>query len=111
MDFRGSKLWDRRAHPANRMVFADYKEDIAAEDVKRRALAVLWSYWNGRGAGEVELDGPLWALIDLSHQKEAVRTACLWFRVAVQSGEDEDVRRMLCQEAYAWIERGLRCYR
>jgi hypothetical protein len=26
----------------------------------------------------------------------------------VQSGEDEEVRRMLCQEAYGWIERAMR---
>lgn len=50
----------------------------------------------------------MWALADLSPYKERVRAACLWFRVVVQSGEDEEVRRMLCQEAYGWIERAMR---
>lgn len=47
------------------------------------------------------------ALADISPYKERVRAACLWFRVAVQSGEDEDMRRMLCQEVYGWIERAM----
>ena len=37
-----------------------------------------------------------------------MRAACLWLRVAVQSGENEEVRRMLCQEVYGWIERAMR---
>ena len=108
MEFHGSKTWDWRAHPNNRMVFNYEKDDWSRADIQRRALALLWNYVDGRGAGEEELDGPMWALIDLSHRKEAMRAACLWFKVAVQSGEDEEVRRMLALEAYGWITRALR---
>ena len=108
MEFRGNSLWDRRAHPASRMVFNIDKDKMITDDIKHRALGVLRSYCEGRGHGEIDLDGPMWALADLSHRKEAMQAACLWFRVAVQSGEDEEVRRMLCQEAYGWIERAMR---
>ena len=37
-----------------------------------------------------------------------VPAACLWFRAAVQPGEGEEVRRMVCQEAYRWFERAMR---
>ena len=90
------------------MVFNYEKDDRSRAEIKKRALAVLHSYCEGHGHGEIDLDGPMWALLDLSHRKEAMQAACLWFRVALQSSEDEEVRRMLCQEAYGWIERAMR---
>ena len=108
MEFHGDRLWDWRVHPNHRMVFNCEKVDWSRAELKKRALAVLRSYCEGHGHGEIDLDGPMWALADLSPYKERVRAACLWFRVAVQSGEDEEVRRMLCQEAYGWIERAMR---
>ena len=106
--FRGNRQWDWRAHPARRKCFTP-DEGECRDDVKRRALTVLRSYCSGAGVGENDLDGPIWALLDIS-PSEALRAACLWFKVAVQSGEDEDTRRMLCTEAYGKIERALRCH-
>ena len=39
----------------------------SAYPIKKRALAVLRSYCEGNGHGEIDLDGPMWALADLSH--------------------------------------------
>ncbi len=108
--FRGSKQWDYRSHSANRMYFADYNRDMALDDVRRRALTVLRSYCEGSGLSEGDLEGPLWALVDISHGSQAVRAACLWFKAAATCAEEEEVRRMLCLEAYGKIERALRCY-
>lgn len=109
-NFRGHKLWDYRRHEASRMAFHTDNGERQA-DVKRRALTVLRSYCEpGAGLGTADLDGPLWALVDVSHGSEAVRSACQWFRVAAAYSEDEELRRVLCTEAYGKVERVLRCY-
>lgn len=106
--FRGSKQWDWRRHETSRMWFkTDEGQD--REDVKRRALTVLRSVAYGSDGVEPDFDGPLWALQDICSRDE-LRSACLWFRAAAAYSEDEEVRRVLCIEAYGKIERALRCY-
>jgi hypothetical protein len=90
------------------MVFNCQKDDWTRAEIKKVALAVLRSYCECHKHGEIDLDDPMWALADLRPYKERVRAACPWFRVAVQSGEDEEGRRMLCQEVYGWIEWAMR---
>ena len=80
------------------------------DDIRRRALTVLRSYCEGAGLGPEEIAGPLWALVDVSHGREAVKGACNWFRVAAAYEGDEEVRRACLLEAYSKIERALRCY-
>lgn len=110
VDFRGNPQWDWRAHPAQAMVFHPGKSEGAIAEIKRRALTVLRSYCEGAGMSEVDLDGPFWALIDTSYGSEKVAAACRWFRLAAQSGEDEETRRAMCFEAYGKVERATRCY-
>jgi len=108
--FRGSKQWDWRRHETSRMWFRT-DEGQRLDDVKRRALTVLRSYCEAdAGLGEPDLEGPLWALVDVSHGNERVKHACQWFRVAASYSGDEDQRRVCCVEASGWIERALRCY-
>ena len=80
------------------------------DEIRRRALTVLRSVCEGAAIGEDGIDGPLWALVDVSYGSEAVKGACLWFRCAAGYSDDEDTRLMLCREAYGKIERALRCY-
>ena len=108
-DFRGNKLWDYRRHETNRMAFAT-AEGRQQDDIKRRALTVLRSYTEGGALGRTEIEGPLWALVDVSYASEAVKGACLWFQAAADFTGEEETRLMLCREAYGKIERALRCY-
>lgn len=110
VSFRHSPLWDHRAHPSRSMAFKT-AEGQELDDIKRRALRALSEHCQpGGGSGLAEIEGPLWALVDVSHGNERVKNACQWFRVAASYGEDEDTRLVCCMEAYGWIERALRCY-
>ena len=80
------------------------------DDVKRRALRVLYEHCEAGGCGSAEIDGPLGARVDVSYGSEAVRSACQWYRVAAAYSEDDELREALCREAYGKIERALRCY-
>ena len=90
------------------MVFTT-AEGRPQDDIRRRALTVLRSCCEG-AVGVDDIEGPLWALVDVSYGSEAVKGACMWFRCAASYGDDEDTRLMLCREAYGKIERALRCY-
>ena len=107
--FRGDRRWDYRQHETNRMAFAT-ADGRPLDDIRRRALTVLRSYCEGAGVGEEGIEGPLWALVDVSHGSEAVKAACLWFRAAAGFDGDEETRLLLCREAYGKIERGLRYF-
>lgn len=106
--FRGSKQWDYRRHETSRMWFKT-AEGQERDEVKRRSLTVLRSYAYGTGSGEPDIEGPLWALQDLC-QREELKSACLWFRAAAAYSDDEEVRQVLCIEAYSKIERAMRGY-
>ena len=108
-EFRGNRQWDYRVHETLRMAFAT-AEGRPQDDIKRRALTVLRSYVDGTGIGADALEGPLWALVDVSYGSEAVKSACLWFKAATGYPDDDETRLMLCREAYGKIERALRCY-
>lgn len=108
-EFRGNKLWDYRCHEARNLPFIA-AEGRPQDEIRRRALTVLRSYCEGAGVGENGIDGPLWALVDVSYGSEAVKGACTWFRCAASYSADEETRLMLCREAYAKIERASRCY-
>lgn len=41
------------------MVFNYEKDDRSGAEIKKRALAVLLSYCEGHGHGEIDLDGPI----------------------------------------------------
>lgn len=108
--FRGSREWDWRCHETSRMWFKT-AEGQDRDDVKRRALTVLRNYCEAAGGvGEPDLEGPLWALADLTDGNERVMHACQWFRIALAYSGDEELRRVYCLEAYGWIERALRYY-
>ena len=106
--FRGSRQWDYREHDGKNKWFRmnDGQELI---DVKHRALTVLRSFAEGAAMSADDLEGPLWALVDVSHGNEKVKSACQWFRVAA-AYDDEEQRRICCIEAYGWIEKALRIY-
>lgn len=91
------------------MAFAT-AEGRPQDEVRHRALTVLRSCCEGAAVGMDDIEGPLWALVDVSYGNEAVAGACLWFRCAASYGEDEETRLMLCREAYGKIERASRCY-
>ncbi|MGF7213713.1 hypothetical protein GGE65_008363 [Skermanella aerolata] len=109
ISYRHNPLWDYRVHPSRGMAFrCDEGQDL--DDIKRRALRVLYDHSHHGGTGTDGIEGPLWALVDVSHGNERVKNACQWFRVAAAYSDDEEERQACCIEAYGWIERALRCY-
>ncbi len=107
-EFRGNRQWDYRLHESLHMAFAT-AEGRPQEDIKRRALSALQGHMKGE-PGNDGIEGPLWALVDVSYGSEAVKLACLWFKAATSYPDDDGIRLILCQEAYGKIERALRCY-
>lgn len=109
ISYRHNPLWDYRAHKSRSMAFrCDEGQDL--DDIKRQALHVLYDHSHNGGIGTDGIEGPLWALVDVSHGNERVKNACQWFRVAAAYSHDEEERQACCIEAYGWIERALRCY-
>lgn len=105
--FRGSRAWDFRVNPAREMCFSACSLDQARADVRTRALTALRHCIEGEA---VDIEGPLWALADLYSENDRVIAAGQWFRVAAAYSDDDELRRVKCQEAYGLIESALRRY-
>lgn len=69
---------DYRANPALGMCFSDKSQDHTRADVRARALTAQRNYMQG---ATKDIDGRIWALIDLSGHSERVMAAC-GFRIA-----------------------------
>jgi len=106
--YRGHKLWDYRCHPSRRMAFKT-ADGSKLDEIKRRALRALYEHCQSGQLGVSEIEGPLWALVDVIHGNERVKHACQWFRIAASYSEDDEMRLVACMKVYGWIERALRC--
>ena len=47
------------------------------DDIKRRALRVLYDHSHNGGTGTDGIEGPLWALVDVSHGNERVKNGLI----------------------------------
>ena len=106
-DHRHSPQWDWKASRSNVMAFRSDAGEMARDAVKVRALAALTEAEHNAA---VDVDGPLWALVDLSGQNARVIDAASWYRVAAAYSEDDELRADRCRAAACMLRRAFRLY-
>lgn len=107
-DYRHSPEWDWTANRGASLPFRSDAGELARQDVKRRAMAALTEATSCGAV--VDVEGPLWALVDLSGGNARVIDAASWFRVAVAYGGNDELRADRCREAHGMMQRALRLY-